>query len=453
MPVLRPKPKKHTDSKRTSSHAGPSRDQPSRPAAKPPTQHHKSSAASSTGRHNPKSILKMLADILDGDSGDDGNSILDRVAGLLQGQRQQSDTRPSSRHQPAHPSSHNQANPSTNRHARRPETPDSLSDTGEHPAPHADRSPSVESDSDSSVDVTKSGLGRYPGTRGKAASRAIPKLLSTATRMGVYQEYDTYIKWARNAYRRVWAKHYPHLSYKDPPLDLLRTIVLRVSGLRTDVKKRIRELIMYLFEFINPGSSVRLITANQHLFSRLYPNTFHCRDLKTDVDQFEHPAFIRAICVAFFWHHDSFAVREHKKFKVLPLPAVAFVLTMMQDCLKEWETGVFRARDNDFKAQRDMFDAHLQSLHEYRKTAHLRLHRFQRKWFKKGMKHAGVRIHKLPRDHQFCQPITWAHAVRPDTPDNSEPEFDEDGRLTARAKGKGKAQPESDDSDSGDDSE
>ncbi|KAG8716066.1 hypothetical protein FRC08_009878 [Ceratobasidium sp. 394] len=447
-PTLRPKPKKHTNS----HPAGPSTIRSSQPGAKPPTRpqqhapsHRKSSTVSSASHRDAKAILKQLGDILGGDSGDDDHSILDRAIELLRHrQRQHSCTRPST-------SSHHQPGPSTSRHAHCPETPDNMSDTGSHPAPRTDRSPSVDTDSDSDIDLTKSGLGRYPGTRGKAASHAMPRLLSTATCKGIYQDQDTYIKWARNAYRRVWADKYPHIPYKDPPFDLLRTIVFRISGLRTDVKKRIRELIMYLFEFTNPGSSVRLMTANQRRFSELYPNTFHCRDLKTDVKQFEHPAFKRAICVAFFWNQNPFAVRDHKEFEVLPLPAVAFVLTIMQDCLREWETGVFRARDNDFKAQRDMFDAHLMSLHEYRKTAPGRLLRFQGKWFRKGMKYAGVRIHKPRQDRQFCQPITWAHTVRPDTPENSEPEFDEDGRLTARAKGKGKEQHQSDDSDSGDD--
>ncbi|KAG8728409.1 hypothetical protein FRC10_005008, partial [Ceratobasidium sp. 414] len=395
VPMLRPKQKKRTDPHR----ADPPGDQSSRPRAMSPTQHHRhapsrhrSGAVLSTGQDDPKSILEWLGDALRGDSGDDENSILDQTIELLQQHRRQhSNTHPSSssRRQPTHSSSRNQPGPATNHHARRQELPDNLSDTGPHPAPHTDHSTSAGSGGDSAIDVTKTGLGRYPGTRGKAASHAIPKLLSTATRKGIYQEYDTYLKWARNAYHRVWAERYPHLRYKDPPLDLLRTIVLRISGLRTDVKKRIRELIIYLFEFVNPGSSVRLITANQRQFSRLYPNTFHCRDLKTDTDQFEHLVFIRAICVAFFWNQDSFAVRDHEKFKVLPLPAVAFVLTMMQDCLREWETGVFRARENDFKTQRDMFDAHLHSLHQYRKSAQVRLHRFQCKWFKKGMRNAG----------------------------------------------------------------
>ncbi|KAG9102672.1 hypothetical protein FRC06_001472 [Ceratobasidium sp. 370] len=108
----------------------------------------------------------------------------------------------------------------------------------------------------------------------------------------------------------------------------------------------------------------------------------------------------------------------------MPLPAVAFVLTMMQDCIQEWETGRFQARENNFRLQQDMFDAHLHGLNET---------------------HAGVWLDEDPADEEFCQSVTRACDVRPDT--DTEPEYDLDGRLTARSKGKGKAQPLVDGSD------
>ncbi|KAG9078701.1 hypothetical protein FRC06_008231, partial [Ceratobasidium sp. 370] len=453
-PVLRPKPKKLAGSHRLSQ-----------PGAKPPTRHqpphqpppsrHESNTTLSSGDRNGKAFLKRLGDILNGDSDNDNDeSLLNWTLELLEKrQRHNNDThRPSSSRQHQHGNAHRSSSsrqhqhgdarrlspsyhrpgPSTSHPARLREVPDD--ESLDPDAPHTSGSSTVDDDSDSPVDVTKSGLGKYPGTRGKAASRAIPGLLSTATRKGIYQEQDTYVKWARNAYRRAWARYYSHVRYKDPPLDLLRTIILRISGLRTEIKKHVRALVKYLFNFTNPGSSRRLMAANRTLFNQLFPNTFHCRDLRTDVNQFEHPAFVHAICEAYYWHQDSFAVRDHDLFKVMPLPAVALVLTMMQDSIKEWETGVFRARENNFRAQRDMFDAHLQGLYEYQKVARSRLHRFQGKWFRKGMRYAGVRILDSTEEGRFCQPITRACDVRPDTPELSEPEYDENGRLTARAK-------------------
>ncbi|KAG9102671.1 hypothetical protein FRC06_001471 [Ceratobasidium sp. 370] len=66
-------------------------------------------------------------------------------------------------------------------------------------------------------------MNRYPGTHGKVASRAIPGLLATATRKGVFQDQDIYLKWGQNEYIWAWKKYYPHIWYKPPPLDLLRT--------------------------------------------------------------------------------------------------------------------------------------------------------------------------------------------------------------------------------------
>ncbi|KAG8718085.1 hypothetical protein FRC09_013186 [Ceratobasidium sp. 395] len=74
-------------------------------------------------------------------------------------------------------------------------------------------------------------------------------------------------------------------------------------------------------------------------------------------------------------------------------------------------------------------------------------------WFKAGMKHAGIRIDSGESDHEFCQPVTQARFVRPqsesDSATEAEPELSPepepspepeyvDGRLTAQSKGKGK---------------
>ncbi|KAG9090919.1 hypothetical protein FRC06_000820 [Ceratobasidium sp. 370] len=300
-----------------------------------------------------------------------------------------------------------------------------------------------DTDADDPTVPEKSGLGRYPGTRGKVASRAIPKLLSTATRKGIYQDHDTCIKWARNAYRRAWKAFCPHIRYRECPLYLLQTMVSRISNLRTEVKKRIRQLTRYLFRFVL-GLSEEVLLANRQLVARLGHNNFHCCNLVPDRDQYEHEAFTRAIYDVYFWYSDSFLIRdtEHLDEMVkngLPLPAVAFVLTIMQDCIEEWQTGQFKPRELNLTTQRSIFDAHLMGLLQYRRRAPRRLSEFQRRWFEDGMVNAGVEIHRHEEGEKFCQSITQAENVRPDTPEepeDSEPEYDGDGRLTARSKGK-----------------
>ncbi|KAG9090566.1 hypothetical protein FS749_000459 [Ceratobasidium sp. UAMH 11750] len=91
------------------------------------------------------------------------------------------------------------------------------------------------------------------------------------------------------------------------------------------------------------GLSEEAMSANRQLVARLGHNTFHCRDLVTDQHQYEHKVFICAICEAYFWYPNSFLIRDEDNIdnlieEGLPLPAVAFVLTMMQECIQEWQT-------------------------------------------------------------------------------------------------------------------
>ncbi|KAG8789049.1 hypothetical protein FRC12_013913 [Ceratobasidium sp. 428] len=303
---------------------------------------------------------------------------------------------------------------------------------------------------DDPVVLNKNGLGRYPGTRGKVASRAIPLLLSTAACRGVYQGSDTNIRWARRAYRRAWDLFCPDIEFREPPYDLLQTISLRISNLRTEIKKRIRKVVEHLFEFA-PGSSDAVLRFNKDIATRLGHNTFHCKDLVVDTDQYEHPVFIRAICEAFFWSAETFLLRDKDNLDKLandgiPLPAIALVLTLMQECIEEWDTGRFRPRDLNDTNQEAIFDAHLQGLLNYRSGARGRLAGFRVTWFEAGLEYAHIKMNRDEEDHDgFCQSITRVENVRPDSDrefDNDEDEDEDEepelvnGRYTAKSKGK-----------------
>ncbi|KAG8793943.1 hypothetical protein FRC12_001089 [Ceratobasidium sp. 428] len=307
-----------------------------------------------------------------------------------------------------------------------------------------------DSDIDDPFVPDRKGLSRYPGTRGKIASRAIPMLQRMVTLKGVYQNADTLAKWARNAYRLAWKKFFKGVRpYSPCPDDLLHTIMGRVSNLRTEVKKRIREVVGYLFKFL-AGTSEEVMAHNKQLVTKLGHNTFHCLKLRPGKRQYENLVFRRAISVAFFWFEDTFLIRDTVTLQRLydeglPLPAVAFVLTMMQECIEEWGSGRFRTRDLNLTTQRGIFDAHLQGLINYRSTAQGRLHDFQVAWFREGLDYANIRVVDSDNeDEDYCQSVTRAEDVVPDGASegegddeytDSEPEVDEDGRVR-RKRGK-----------------
>ncbi|KAG8700491.1 hypothetical protein FRC09_005924 [Ceratobasidium sp. 395] len=455
-PEPKPKPKPHPKAK--------SKPSTSHTASHSSTRHPHSSSRRDPSpvpskHHGSKDLLGRLGDLLNGGDSDneDPDALLKSAVTLLL-RHQQERGQPSSSRQagPSSSSSRQPAASSSKRHTHRRET--GATDDDE-PRRNWRDTPSADDDAASGdgyeppIDLSRSGLGRYPGRRGKVASCAMLGLLSVAARRGIYQDHDVNIVWARKEFVRAWKKRYPDVPVPPFPDDLLQTIVLRISGLRTEVKKRIRALIIYLFRFRNPGDDNARQDANVELCKLLLPNTFHCRELEEDKDYYEHPTFVEAISEAFFWHQDSFAVRDQAKWQIIPLPAVAFVLTMMQDCIQEWDTGCFRARENSFRQQKDLYKAHLHGLYVYESEAADRLTGFQAAWFKAGMKHAGIRIDSGESDHEFCQPVTQARFVRPQSESESEaeaapelspepepspePEY-VDGRLTAQSKGKGK---------------
>ncbi|KAG8752195.1 hypothetical protein FRC12_012099 [Ceratobasidium sp. 428] len=397
-----------------------------RAIAGPSTQRQRASPGPSTRHYDVQAIVNRLGDVLNGGEDEDGNEsndqVLDQVIQLLLRRQQRArpsssrheHTRPpSSRHEQTEPSSsrpHHQSGSSTkHRTGRRAPLDD-------EDANQLSGSSSAQSGSESPVDLSRNGLARYPGKCGKVASHAIPHLLAVAIRKGIFQSQDIYFKWARREYIRAWKKLYPKIKYKRPSRHLLRLMAIRISGFRTDVKKR---------------------------------------NLNADEDYYMHQHVYDVISEALFSRPDSPLILHHKDFALLPLPTVAFVLMMMQDCLQEWDTGCLRVRENQFKQQKAVFDAHLHGLETYKGKAGGRLARRQSNWFLAGMEFAGIRVVEGSGDEEldtnFCQPVSQACFIRSDsdsehelTPEpehepTPEPQYNEHGCMTAQSKGKGKA--------------
>jgi hypothetical protein len=187
-------------------------------------------------------------------------------------------------------------------------------------------------------------------------------MLATACQKGVYQDNETYRKWALHAYRRAWKLLAKEHSYERPPEDLLATVMSRVARLRclTEVicrwppgslgsapKSRSglgpSSSMDTAFVTRRIASATRLTTAvylpnfGRMLFTAAYVSSV-ChgdivdtldQDLIPDEDQYENEQFLRAMWAGLFWSKDSLGVQYWKKFDPMPVPAVAFILTMV----------------------------------------------------------------------------------------------------------------------------
>ncbi|KAG9088510.1 hypothetical protein FRC06_001992, partial [Ceratobasidium sp. 370] len=231
----------------------------------------------------------------------------------------------------------------------------------------------------------KAKLSDFPGRIGEVALAAIPRFLATVLAEGAYESPETLRSWAHDAYQETWDLEAPENEYEPPPRVVLTIMMRRASWLRTKVRERVEVIVQYGFEFRNPAIQPSDIKYNRRLAERLAPNVFHCKNLKPNTDQYEHPVFIRAISAALFWDPESIGIVYHPKFKPLPIPAVALVLTMMQVCIQEWAPGQFKSQALDVEKQQVVYERHLLGLYEYERIAGGRLTRFREDWFKSGV--------------------------------------------------------------------
>ncbi|KAG8726612.1 hypothetical protein FRC11_014824 [Ceratobasidium sp. 423] len=102
-------------------------------------------------------------------------------------------------------------------------------------------------------------------------------------------------------------------------------------------------------------------------------------------------------------------------FDPMPLPTVAFILTTIQFCLEEWETGTFKAKELRADHQYNTYCVHLRGLQQYDTVANARLMRFRQRWFQFAIQHSGASV-VVPAQ---TQEVTNAADVRPDTPVNT----------------------------------
>ncbi|QRW10372.1 hypothetical protein RhiLY_09371 [Ceratobasidium sp. AG-Ba] len=288
--------------------------------------------------------------------------------------------------------------------------------------------PAIEASTDSTPNGEKkkrrkkTKLADFPGRTGEIASAAIPYFLATVFAKGGYEDLETFESWALDAFLRTWSLEYPEETNESaPPSGVLKIMMRRASWLRGEIKKRVRAVVEHGYGFRHDAISRVDAKHNRRLAKKLKPNVFHCKNLVSDTDQFEHPKFIQAIGAGLFWDSESLGALFQDRFNPVPMPAVALILTMMQACIEEWKDGYFKQIKLDVETQQKVYERHLLSLYAYEKIAGSRLTRFRGQWATDGLNYSGV---THDNDSTTVQPYVLASNVRPDTPP---PELDNDG--------------------------
>ncbi|KAG8701163.1 hypothetical protein FRC09_005521 [Ceratobasidium sp. 395] len=129
---------------------------------------------------------------------------------------------------------------------------------------------------------------------------------------------------------------------------------------------------------------------------------FHCTDPWARRGHYESKIIPRAIAAALFYGKNSIGVLFHEYLNPIPIPALAFILTMIQFCLSEWDgttKGVFKARKINELAQDDlqnMYSGHMENIRCYCTVGDAYLAELRALWFRYGIVYSGASI----REHE-----------------------------------------------------
>ncbi|KAG8700653.1 hypothetical protein FRC08_004580 [Ceratobasidium sp. 394] len=259
----------------------------------------------------------------------------------------------------------------------------------------------------------KATLADFPGFPRNIATMAIPKLNATTVTEGAYESHEVQRNMATKCYNERWALELPDVRLQKAPPPLIGLMVHRIPWFRCESKVRVRPVIPSDYSFRNPPRTREDVRYNKHLVKKLLPNNFHCRNLITNVEPYDHPALAHSIAAAFFWADDSLGMIFHDMFYPMPLPAAAMALTTMQHCISEWKTGRYVPKELNIDTQRKMYEAHLAGLLNYGKLQPDELKKHRIDWFWYAVDYAGGAL----EDDEPYQAITWADRISPDVAD------------------------------------
>ncbi|KAG8791638.1 hypothetical protein FRC12_008540 [Ceratobasidium sp. 428] len=266
-------------------------------------------------------------------------------------------------------------------------------------------------------------LADFPGLPGEIASLTIPELVATAVAKGPYEGYSKTDEWAIDIFKSIATKLTGD-EIDDPPRALRALMIRRLSIFRGEAVDRVRPVTAYRHGFIVAPETLEDVRHNIELAKLLLPNDFHCANPAEGTDAYESPIMEEVLARVIFWAQDALGVVYHQMYYPVPIPTIAFALTLWQHTVGEWKTGRHIKAGLDAEVQGGLYRSHVLGLINYEKEAPGRLDEFQEEVFWYGMNHAGV----TEDSAEPYQAITRPEQIRPDSP-----------RTRARAKGKGRA--------------
>ncbi|KAG8696305.1 hypothetical protein FRC08_007248 [Ceratobasidium sp. 394] len=237
-------------------------------------------------------------------------------------------------------------------------------------------------------------------------------LFAYALKKGIIQTRPTFLRWCDKSWLKICQQQLPDLPPEAASITIKQIMVNNLATGRGRFKDPVRPLVQHTLKLLKPALTDEDVNHNLEIFCLVHPNTFHCMRFSPPYGHYEGTLLTHAIATTMFYSPTAVGVLYREFFNPMPLTTVAFVLSIVQFCIEEWETGRFRPRDLNMTNLLNKYVAHLRGLKEASKAAKNRMARLQQHWFDFGLEYSGA----TTANQDIYQPTTQSHDVRPDTP-------------------------------------
>ncbi|KAK0458646.1 uncharacterized protein EV420DRAFT_369091 [Desarmillaria tabescens] len=232
-------------------------------------------------------------------------------------------------------------------------------------------------------------LSHYEGWTKTALRKAMRGYEGRLGAISMCPDEDMQSSWAQEEWRIRFDSDEQPIKLSDEMLKLIRKRGVRV---RSFVRDQIKPLIHPAYGFVAGAESENTVRENkQKCIELMTALGFYYKDATTRTGYFNSPILFDAISRAFFYNKDAPGLAFPDRFNPIPIPALAFIFTVIEHCLNEWSTGSYKALIfNETEASVRYHEHHLPAVKEWAEISPDLTTVLRKAWYTKARKQAGA---------------------------------------------------------------
>ncbi|KAG9124360.1 hypothetical protein FRC07_011918 [Ceratobasidium sp. 392] len=264
----------------------------------------------------------------------------------------------------------------------------------------------------------------YYGDDRMLIPHTVKRQFGLAITEGAYNNRGMMIDLSEEGYIDVFKILLPHKELRMPDEYYFPMIADRGATSRGEVRNLTRPFIPNgkFCDIIHPTLTTEDKKHNEREVNLVHERLFHYKVRDPPSEPYSNPELLRVFAATLFYSSSSVGVANRDLFRpVVPVPAIAFVLTNLEVCILEYRTGPHAPTNLNTSQQYAAYVGHARGLEAFGKRAPKRLLKLQEDLYKYAKAYARLPDTDDEEDLEDQLDDGWDD-IRPDTPEPELPE-------------------------------